>query len=134
MFNIRHLPVSILAATAFTLAACSPSTSPTETAAAEVIIPAERFFTADQFTYANYQEVVVKHADLDLDVDFDRKVLDGHVTLNFERLKPGAQTLTLDTKDADGGEGKALPLLPSSSALRSDHVARSRYARRAHDL
>ena len=108
MFNIRHLPVSILAATAFTLAACSPSTSPTETAAAEVIIPAERFFTADQFTYANYQEVVVKHADLDLDVDFDRKVLDGHVTLNFERLKPGAQTLTLDTKDLVI-KGAALP-------------------------
>jgi leukotriene A-4 hydrolase/aminopeptidase len=63
------------------------------------VIPAERFFTADQFTYANHQEVIVSHADLDLDVNFNRKVLDGAVTLAFERLAPEAQTLTLDTKD-----------------------------------
>ncbi|GHA87749.1 aminopeptidase [Algimonas arctica] len=65
----------------------------------QTVVPSERFFTADQFTYANYQEVVVKHAALNLDVNFDRKVLDGDVTLRFERLNPDAQTLTLDTKD-----------------------------------
>ena len=42
---------------------------------------------------------MVRHADLDLDVNFNRKVLDGAVTLAFERVSPGAQNLTLDTKD-----------------------------------
>ena len=118
MTTLRHIPFSLFAATAVTLAACSPNsetTSPSpatpsaDVSAAEVVIPTERFFTADQFTYANYQEVVVKHAALELDVNFDRKVLDGHVTLSFERLDPGAQTLTLDTKDLTI-KGVALPM------------------------
>jgi aminopeptidase N len=114
MSNLRIPIFTLCTMAAFALAACSqntaPETSATETiSAAEVVMPAQRFFTADQFTYANYQEVVVKHADLDLDVNFDRKVLDGHVTLTFERLKPGAQTLTLDTKDLVI-KGAALPM------------------------
>ncbi|GGX60003.1 aminopeptidase [Litorimonas cladophorae] len=102
MSNTRLVTLSLVTAAGFALAACSPNTStaePTEVATTETVAPAERFFTADKFTYANYQEVVVKHAALDLDVNFDRKVLDGAVTLRFERLKPEAQTLTLDTKD-----------------------------------
>lgn len=102
MISFRHTTLTIFTAAGLTLAACSPNTStpPTsDTSVAQAIIPTERFFTADQFTYANYQDVVVKHAALDLDVDFDRKVLDGAVTLRFERLQAGAQTLTLDTKD-----------------------------------
>ncbi len=98
MTNSRLIPFTLCVAAGFALSACSPNTSsaPVE---ASAVVPAERFFTADQFTYANYQEVVVKHAALDLDVNFDRKVLDGAVTLRFERLTAGAQTLTLDTKD-----------------------------------
>ncbi|MEP4053015.1 MAG: M1 family metallopeptidase [Litorimonas sp.] len=102
MISFRHTTLSIFTAAGLTLAACSPNTSTPPTSDAsivEAIIPTERFFTADKFTYANYQDVVVKHAALDLDVDFDRKVLDGAVTLRFERLQEGAQTLTLDTKD-----------------------------------
>jgi leukotriene-A4 hydrolase len=102
MTKTRLITLSLFTAANVTLAACSPSTSttaPTEASAVQTVVPAERFFTADQFTYANYQEVVVKHAALDLDVDFDRKVLDGDVTLRFERITAGAQTLTLDTKD-----------------------------------
>ena len=109
----RMSTLTLFTAASLTLAACSPSTStptPTHTSAAEAIIPTERFFTADQFTYANYQDVIVNHAALDLDVDFDRKVLDGAVTLRFERVKPGAQTLVLDTKD----------LLIKGAALQTD--------------
>ena len=104
----RPITFTLLTAAAFALAACSPPTTsetstPAPTASQKsadgVVIPAERFFTADKFTYANYQDVVVKHAALDLDVNFDRKVLDGAVTLEFERLNPDATTLTLDTKD-----------------------------------
>jgi leukotriene-A4 hydrolase len=102
MSNTRLVTLSVVTLAGFALAACSPKTSTagsTEVATTESVAPAARFFTADKFTYANYQEVVIKHAALDLDVNFDRKVLDGAVTLRFERLKPGAQTLTLDTKD-----------------------------------
>ncbi len=101
MIDFRLSTFTLIAAVGVTLGACAPETtsSPKDVSAVDVIIPSERFFTADQFTYANYQEVVVKHAALDLDVNFDRKVLDGAVTLRFERLKPGARTLILDTKD-----------------------------------
>ena len=53
----------------------------------------------DKFTYANYDEVRVTHLDLNLDVNFDAKVLDGIATIDFERVKPDADTLVLDTKD-----------------------------------
>ncbi|MGJ8558714.1 MAG: M1 family metallopeptidase [Litorimonas sp.] len=102
MTNTHLISFALLTAASFTLAACSPDTStttPTEVSVAQTVVPAARFFTADQFTYANYQDVVVKHAALDLDVDFNRKVLDGAVTLRFERIEGDAQTLKLDTKD-----------------------------------
>ena len=53
----------------------------------------------DKFTYANYDEVRVTHLDLNLDVNFDAKVLDGIATIDFERVKPDADMLVLDTKD-----------------------------------
>ncbi|WP_017932109.1 M1 family metallopeptidase [Robiginitomaculum antarcticum] len=102
MTYTRLIPLTFFAAVGVTLSACSPNTSttaPADVSAVQTVVPSERFFTADQFTYANYQEVIVKHAALDLDVDFDRKVLDGAVTLRFERIEAGARTLTLDTKD-----------------------------------
>jgi len=102
MTNTRLTALTLLTAASVTLASCAANVgtpTPPEVSAAATVIPAERFFTADQFTYANYQDVVVKHAALDLDVDFDRKVLDGAVTLQFDRIDPSAETLTLDTKD-----------------------------------
>ncbi len=53
----------------------------------------------DKFTYANYDEVRMTHLDLDLDVDFDRKVLDGTATIDFVKIKGDAKELVLDTKD-----------------------------------
>ena len=102
MTSPRHITLTLFSVASLTLAACSPSPAPetaAEESAVQTIVPAERFFTADQFTYANYQDVVVQHADLDLDVNFNRKVLDGAVTLTFDRINPDAQSLTLDTKD-----------------------------------
>jgi len=43
--------------------------------------------------------VRITHIDLNLDVNFDAKVLDGIATLDFERVKPEANMLVLDTKD-----------------------------------
>lgn len=102
MTHTRLITLTLFTAAGLALAACSPDTStsaPVEASAAQAVVPSERFFTADQFTYANYQEVVVKHAALELDVNFDRKVLDGAVTLRFERIVDRAHLLTLDTKD-----------------------------------
>ena len=54
----------------------------------------------DVHSYANPEEVRVQHVDLDLDVRFDRKILEGSATLTVERLDPAA-ALTLDTRGLD---------------------------------
>ena len=43
--------------------------------------------------------MVVRHLDLDWDVRFARRVLDGSVTLHIERMAEGAGILRLDTRD-----------------------------------
>ncbi len=53
----------------------------------------------DKFTYANYDKVQMTHLDLNLDVDFDRKVLDGMATIDFKKIDKNAKELVLDTKD-----------------------------------
>ncbi len=53
----------------------------------------------DKFTYSNYDKVQMTHLDLDLDVDFDRKVLSGTAEIEFKRLDKAANELVLDTKD-----------------------------------
>ena len=60
-----------------------------------------RAFTADKFTQSNYRDVRVTHLALDLDVDFDAKVLRGTATLDFKRVNPDATELVLDTKGLD---------------------------------
>jgi len=64
-----------------------------------IFIPERVITKDDKFSYANYDEVRITHIDLNLDVNFDAKVLDGIATLDFERVKPEANMLVLDTKD-----------------------------------
>ncbi len=52
----------------------------------------------DSHSYAKPDEVEVTHLDLDLNVDFEQKILAGRVDLQFERKQNNAQTLVLDTK------------------------------------
>lgn len=54
--------------------------------------------TRDVHSYANPEQVRVKHVDLDLEALFDRKVLKGTATLTLERVAPG-DDLKLDTRD-----------------------------------
>ena len=75
-------------------------------------VPEEAAIEMDEFTFANYGAVVVRHVDLDLVVDFDNKILVGSATLSLEILKPDTNTLILDTRDltikavaADAGGG-----------------------------
>lgn len=96
-----------LVALAAALAACGKkegpahakieSQTPSAAASTEIARPNPR--NADQFTYANYQDVVVTHLDLDIDVDFATKTLGGVATLDLKRLDPAAASVALDTND-----------------------------------
>ncbi len=55
----------------------------------------------DKFTLSNYDEVQMTHLSLDLEVDFDRKVLDGTAIIDFKTIKPGAFRLQLDSRGLD---------------------------------
>jgi aminopeptidase N len=72
---------------------------------------------ADRHSYAQPNEVVVNHLDLDLKVDFQHKQLDGVATLTLDWKNPSAQDLVLDTEnlkiasiEAVDGEGHASTL------------------------
>ncbi len=56
-------------------------------------------YLIDEHSYANKDEVVLTHIDLDLDVLFDKKQLKGYADLSFSRLEEDAKTLVLDTRD-----------------------------------
>jgi leukotriene-A4 hydrolase len=53
----------------------------------------------DDHSYANPEQVLVRHIELKLTVDFDLQLLMGTVQLELERLQPGVNTLVLDTRD-----------------------------------
>jgi leukotriene-A4 hydrolase len=84
----------------FTLAACAgESPAPKTTAAKPAAAPTVKIVKDDTFTYANYDKVRMTHLSLNLDVNFDEKVLDGTATIDFKTIDPTAHTLQLDTKD-----------------------------------
>ncbi|VAW08513.1 Aminopeptidase, partial [hydrothermal vent metagenome] len=101
----RVAAVSILAL-AFALAGCSqepgaasdPAT-PEQAAAPVYAAPTEQ--PVDPFTYANYRQIRVRHVDLDLDVLFDEKVLDGVAVLDLVYVDSAATVLVLDANDLD---------------------------------
>ncbi|MGH8496302.1 MAG: M1 family metallopeptidase [Gammaproteobacteria bacterium] len=53
----------------------------------------------DYHSFANPEELRVKHLKLDLDVDFGQRVLRGYAELAIEHLDPEARELVLDTRD-----------------------------------
>ncbi len=72
---------------------------------------------ADPHSYAQPDQVRVTHLDLDLNVDFAHKRLEGSATLELDWENPRAASLILDTRElkiarivALGGTGKATPL------------------------
>ena len=52
----------------------------------------------DYFSFANSNQFVTRHLELDLKVDFDRQTLAGNAILHMERLDPGAITIVLDSR------------------------------------
>ena len=77
--------------------AAVPSSSSSASASADADVPENA--RRDTHSFATPGEVVVRHLDLDWDVRFDRRVLDGSATLHIERMVEGAGTLRLDTRD-----------------------------------
>jgi aminopeptidase N len=55
----------------------------------------------DYHSYANTADFRTQHVKLDLSVDFTRRVLDGVVELQLQRLAPAAAELVLDTRDLE---------------------------------
>src|SRR5271157_2507376 len=53
----------------------------------------------DVHSWSHPDQLRVRHIDLDLDVRFDRKILEGSATVHFDRLSPG--DLILDTRDLE---------------------------------
>jgi len=52
----------------------------------------------DHFSFANSDEVQTRHLELDLAVDFERRVLEGHVIHHMECLSPHAGVISLDSR------------------------------------
>ncbi len=62
-------------------------------------VTARDAFAADLHSFARPEHVRVRHVDLDLNVDFDKQQLAGHVTLSIERVsKDESQPLVLDSR------------------------------------
>ncbi|HLI18566.1 MAG TPA: M1 family metallopeptidase [Rhodanobacteraceae bacterium] len=69
---------------------------------------------ADPHSYAQPQDVVIKHIDLDLKVDFPHRQLDGIATLTLDWKNADAQELVLDTSalkiaSVEAVDGKGQP-------------------------
>lgn len=52
----------------------------------------------DYHSYANTDQVVVTHLDLDLNVDFSERILKGHVVLDLKSTDPDVHKIVLDTR------------------------------------
>lgn len=66
-------------------------------------------FPKDIHSLSNPQDVLVTHADLDLDVLFDRKILKGSVTLTVERHGAETAPLVVDTRDLQIDQAETSP-------------------------
>ncbi|MEZ5920137.1 MAG: M1 family metallopeptidase [Parvularculaceae bacterium] len=123
--RVALLPIALLAVSACggsndKQPAKPPATDPAEVVATTEEAPAPTQtippVTEDRFTNANYNEVRVSHADLDLNVEFAKKIIDGVATLSFDRIDPAAAELDLDTNGLDiksveaGHGGKFAPV------------------------
>ena len=87
----RTLCLTVIALTMTACATSEPVRTPASPAA-----PATSVAT-DPHSYANTTAFGTRHFELDLDVDFDRRVLSGHVVLQLDRRdksQPCVQVLT----------------------------------------
>lgn len=53
----------------------------------------------DPHSFANIQEVVSRHLELDLAVNFEEQILEGHAIIHYDVVDANSQYLVLDTRD-----------------------------------
>ncbi len=90
------IPIVMLAAAC---AAPAPAPAPTPAEAPPAVEALD--ISRDYHSYANTRAFRTRHLALDLTVDFARRVLEGNVELQLQRLSAGAVELVLDTRDLD---------------------------------
>ncbi|HEX7031197.1 MAG TPA: M1 family metallopeptidase [Gammaproteobacteria bacterium] len=73
-------------------------------AALAVALPFAAHAAEDVHSFANADEVRVTHVVLDLDVNFDEKILEGTATLDLERIDEDAEKVVLDSRDLGFGK------------------------------
>ena len=78
---------------------------------------------ADPHSYAQPQDVVVSHVDLNLEVDFPHRQLDGTATLTLDWKNASAQDLVLDTENLKIASVEALDADGHASALEYELAA-----------
>jgi aminopeptidase N len=110
----KFLPALIATPLMFGITACQQETPPVP------LTPTAEFrvdLGTDPHSYAEYEQVRVRHLTLDLDADMDARTLSGHVLLDLERPDPDHKRLVLDTRDLDiqdvtvvGPEGEYRPV------------------------
>jgi len=64
----------------------------------EEALESEKTYVHDPHSYANAEDAVVRHLALDLNVDFDKKVIFGKASIFFDN-KTSAKKIILDTRD-----------------------------------
>ncbi|GAA0857089.1 M1 family metallopeptidase [Aliiglaciecola litoralis] len=90
--------VLLASITAILLMACSPAPQSTSDEHS-VKAPKDQIEKGkDYHSFANPDEVIVEHIDLDLTADFDKQQLIGTATLTTKRIDEQADTLVLDTR------------------------------------
>lgn len=82
---------------ALLMVGCEPQPPATSVAAGDPADSVAIGLGPDPHSYANYDQVRVEHLALDLTVNFQHRILSGHVTLDLDR-QPGAERLVLDTR------------------------------------
>jgi len=102
MLHRHALSLLFVSAALLVISACSKSEPEqgvetlSETASEEIDGPESG---VDYHSFANTADYRVRHLDLDLTVDFSRKVLEGEAILQFDRVGEGNNPLILDTRD-----------------------------------
>jgi leukotriene-A4 hydrolase len=91
--RVIHSSIAVIVSLSLFWVACSTNNQPRQGQSmnAQAVVK-------DPHSFANTADVLVKHLNLDVAVDFDRKQIAGRATLDIEN-KSGARELRLDTRD-----------------------------------
>jgi leukotriene-A4 hydrolase len=104
MLRRSYLTLLLIGGTCFWLAGCSksePEQAVVPDKATETAADAGPVSGVDYHSFANTDDYRVRHLELDLTVDFTRKVLEGEATLQFEAQNSENNSLVLDTRDLE---------------------------------